>query len=115
VPEGNEATRFKPGQSGNPKGRPRGSRHKISEAFIADLLADYEKHGRQTLDQMRKEDPTAYIRMIASLVPKQIEKTPNPLEHFTNEELDQLEAYLQPVANEGAAEADEHVERQPSH
>jgi hypothetical protein len=45
--------------------------------------------------------------MIASLVPKQVEKTPNPLEHFTNEELDQLEAYLQPVANEGAAEADE--------
>jgi hypothetical protein len=33
VPEENEATRFKPGQSGNPKGRPRGSRHKISEAF----------------------------------------------------------------------------------
>jgi Family of unknown function (DUF5681) len=109
VPEGNEATRFKPGQSGNPRGRPRGSRHKISEAFIADLLADYEKHGRQTLDRMRKEDPTAYIRMIASLVPKQIEKASNPLEHFTNEELDQLEAYLQSVANDGAAQADEHV------
>src|SRR5215475_7651156 len=27
-----EATRFKPSQSGNPKGRPKGSRHKLSEA-----------------------------------------------------------------------------------
>jgi hypothetical protein len=62
---------------------------------------------------MRKEDPTAYIRMIASLGPKQIvDKAPNPLEHFTNEELDQLEAYLQSIANKGAAEADE---RQPPH
>jgi hypothetical protein len=91
-------------------GRPRGYRHKIFEAFIADLLADYEKHGRQTLDRMRKQDPTAYIRMIASLVPKQVEKTPNPLEHFRDEELDQLEAYHKPVANEGT---DEHVEHQP--
>jgi hypothetical protein len=71
-------------------------------------LADYQKHGRQALDRMRKEDPTAYIRMIASLVPKQIDKAPNPLEHFTNEELDQLEAHLQSIANKGAAEADEY-------
>jgi hypothetical protein len=55
-----------------------------SEAFIADLLADYQKHGAHAIDRMRKEDPTAYIRMIASVVSKQVDKAPNPLEHFTN-------------------------------
>ena len=51
---------------------------------------------------MRKEDPTAYIRMIASLVPKQVVDTaPNPLEHLTMEELEQLETYLESIANKG--------------
>jgi len=31
---GRELTQFKPGQSGNPKGRPQGSRNKLSENFF---------------------------------------------------------------------------------
>jgi hypothetical protein len=27
---------FRPGQSGNPRGRPKGSRHKLSEQFLAE-------------------------------------------------------------------------------
>jgi hypothetical protein len=74
-------------------------------AFLADILADYQEHGPQAIDRMRKEDPTAYIRMIASLVPKQIDKAPNPLEHFTNKELEQLETYLESIANNGESGA----------
>jgi hypothetical protein len=115
VPEGNEATRFKPGQSGNPKGRPKGSRHKIAEAFLRDLLSDYEKHGADAIERMRLDDPAAYVRMVVSLVPKQIEKVPNPLEHFTDEELDQLEAYLEAIENKADGNADQEVHPQPSH
>jgi hypothetical protein len=71
--------------------------------------------GPQAIDRMRKEDPTAYIRMIASLVPKQIDKAPNPLEHFTNEELEQLETYLESIANKGESGVNWGVDGTPPH
>ena len=37
---------FKPGQSGNPRGRPKGSRHKLSERFFAELCEDWEENPR---------------------------------------------------------------------
>jgi hypothetical protein len=39
---------FKPGQSGNPEGRPKGSRHRLSEKFLAELAADFEAGGARS-------------------------------------------------------------------
>ncbi|WP_439393333.1 DUF5681 domain-containing protein [Bradyrhizobium sp. PMVTL-01] len=36
---------WQPGQSGNPKGRALGSRNRMSESFLEDLRATWEKHG----------------------------------------------------------------------
>ena len=77
-------------------------------------MADYQNHGRQAIERMRKKSPTAYIRMIASLVPKQVVDTaPNPLEHLTIEELNQLESYLESIANKGENGVDPEVHRAP--
>ena len=35
---------WQPGESGNPAGRLRGSRNRLSEAVICALLRDFEKH-----------------------------------------------------------------------
>jgi Family of unknown function (DUF5681) len=62
---------FKPGQSGNPKGRPRGSRNKLAEAALRELCADFEGHGMAAIVRCREERPDIYLRIVASLLPKQ--------------------------------------------
>jgi hypothetical protein len=84
-------TRFKPGQSGKPAGRPKGSRNKFTEAFFQLLYADYDEHGRDVIEQVRQKHPLQYLRLIVSVLPKRREKPRAlPTERLTNEELDQL-------------------------
>lgn len=62
------ATRF---GAGNP-GRQTGSRCKLGTKFVDALLADFEKHGSVTIERVRETDPSAYMRVIASLLPKEV-------------------------------------------
>lgn len=81
-------TAFKPGQSGNPAGRPKGSRHKLSEAFVADIYADWELHGVKTIEAVRLEKPDAYLKVVASLLPKELNVRVSELEDLADNELD---------------------------
>ena len=67
-----DETKFKPGQSGNPKGRPKGARSRLSDAFLRDLAEDWEAHGMDVVQQVRATDPSTYMRVIASLLPKDV-------------------------------------------
>jgi Family of unknown function (DUF5681) len=62
---------WKPGQSGNPKGRPLGARHKIAEAIIRDIAADWEVNGVAALAELAKTDVAAYCKLAAGLIPKE--------------------------------------------
>ena len=72
---GRERTQFKPGQSGNPKGRPQGSRNKLSEEFVADLHAAWQLFGRPALMTTALTEPSVFVRVVASLMPKELEAT----------------------------------------
>jgi hypothetical protein len=60
------------GQSGNPGGLSKGSRRKLTDAFIRALARDWEAHGEQVIRQVREENPAAYFKELLSLLPKAV-------------------------------------------
>ena len=60
------------GESGNPSGRPRGSRSKLSESFLCDFHAVWEEEGLQAIRWCARNDPSTFVRVAASLLPHDI-------------------------------------------
>ncbi len=72
-------------------GRPLGSRNKLEESFLTALHQDFDAFGKQALEQARLADPTGYIRVVATLMPKHSEKTiKHDVERLTDQELIEL-------------------------
>ena len=66
------APQWQPGQSGNPKGRPIGSRNKLNEKFILALHDDFAKHGPAVIEKVRESRPEIYLKIIASILPREL-------------------------------------------
>ena len=66
-----EDTQFKPGNPGGP-GRPLGSKNRLSEYFLFELADHFEEHGREAIERVFEDRPGEYLRIIASLIPKEL-------------------------------------------
>ena len=78
---------FKRGQSGNPAGRPKGSRNKLAEDFLADAYQKWKQHGDQALDAMATSEPAKFCQMVASLLPKEMHIKDAALEDMSTDEI----------------------------
>jgi len=83
---------WKPGQSGNPKGRPKGSRNKLSEDFFRDLCDAWQAFGKPALMTAAWTHPVDFVRVVAQLMPKDVEVTATNIraERMSTNELEAL-------------------------
>ena len=68
-------SQFKPGQSGNPSGRPKGARNKSTVAAEALLDGESEALTRRCIDLAMEGDPTALRLCLSRILPVRRERT----------------------------------------
>ena len=84
------------GQSGNPAGRPRGSRNALSEEVICALLRDFRQHGQKAVARVRRTQPAAYLKILALLCPREHKvEHRNLIKELTDEQLEAMIEYIE--------------------
>lgn len=83
---------FTPGNNANPLGRPRGSRNKLGEDFLKALQVDFEANGPAAIAEVRTDRPHEYLKVIASILPKQVEIKEGAFDGVSDEQLASLVA-----------------------
>lgn len=97
-----------PGVQLNPAGRPKGSRNKLGEDFVRALSEDFQEHGTAAIQTVRAEDPAAYLKVIAQIVPKELNITHDAFDGVSDEQIAALVAAARSalgVAESGGEEA----------
>lgn len=89
------------GQSGNPKGRPHGARSKLSERFLQDMYDNWKENGPTAIEEMRVSKPEIYVKVVASILPKEIGISHDVLGGLSAEELEQYTQLLQAIIDDG--------------
>ncbi len=108
--------RFLTGNNGG--GRPKGARSKLGEAFLEDLLQSWEDQGPAVIQKVIETKPEAYLKVVASLMPKDLNINVNQIGELTDEQLlerlRKLDATIQPFLSSHAEDGDSAGDRAPT-
>src|SRR5678810_846345 len=91
---------FVKGQSGNPAGRPKGSRNKVKHDLLEAFAADFEAFGVTVIEKVRLASPLEYLKLAFSLLPKEEQHTH---EITAVRWLTEVESQLSPIALESSS------------
>jgi hypothetical protein len=69
---------WRPGQSGNPAGRPVGVRHRLQGAFIGDVLTVWEKKGQKVLEKLADDNPVRFLEVVGVVANINEQRTNHP-------------------------------------
>jgi Family of unknown function (DUF5681)/Trypsin-like peptidase domain len=75
ITEISKATQWKPGQSGNPNGRPVGTRQAFSAGFYRDLAEVWAAHGKDAMLHTATTQPATFLAIAARLIPSDVRLT----------------------------------------
>ena len=80
------------------KGRPRGSRNRLTAQIFEDVLSHWNEpiegrnitKGMAALEVMRKEKPAEYVKVVTSLLPKELVFSDSTVQDLSDEQIDAL-------------------------
>lgn len=105
--------KFESGNSFGKNGRLRGSRNRLTAQVFDDILAHWNEpiegrnvtKGVAALEVMRKEKPSEYVKVVTSLLPKELVLSDTTLADATEEQIDAAITALLRQQAERATEA----------
>lgn len=88
---------------GNPGGgRRKGSRNKLGHSFLAELDRAFAVNGRDAIKRVVDDNPAVFLRLVASLLPKEMSVTANRFEEMSDDDLqryiDEIERSIEALA-----------------
>jgi hypothetical protein len=96
--------KFLPGHSPTPGGgRPVGTRNRLTTHLLNVLCKDFEEHGEAVVKITRIERPVEYLKIIASLLPKELQVNDAKLGDMTDEEIAGLLATVREMRAQATA------------
>lgn len=75
--------KFKKGSGG----RQAGSRNKLQAVFVEELAKDFTEHGAGVIRIVRIEEPSNYLKIVASILPKEFIVSEGELDTMSDEDL----------------------------
>lgn len=76
-----------PGQVLNPKGRAKGSRNKLGEDFLTDLLEVWGDKGKACIEATARHHPEKLVSIVAGILPKELNVNTNAAEELSDDDL----------------------------
>jgi 2-oxoglutarate dehydrogenase complex dehydrogenase (E1) component-like enzyme len=79
----------------DPGGSLEATRRSFNKDFLLALAADFKKHGAAAIEKVRKQQPAAYMKICALLVPREMKvEHSNAIKNLTDEQLEAMIEHL---------------------